>query len=100
YKVRLVIAKICREMNKSIQEERYIISKDNSYIAKNANIKLTTLTHPQEKMRRDAAEWIIKKLQGKQNLLNEYYYQPKLIEGETIKELKNEKEDSSTISAR
>ena len=98
--VGLVIANICREMNISIPEELSIIGQDNSYIAKNANIKLTTLTHPQEKMGRDAAEWIIKKLQGNQNLLNEYYYQPKLIEGETIKELKNEKEDSSTISAR
>jgi len=96
--VGLVIANICREMGISIPEELSIIGQDNSYIAKNANIRLTTLTHPQEKMGRDAAEWIIKKLQGNQNLLNEYYYQPKLIEGETIKELKNGKEDLTTLS--
>src|SRR5690625_4633253 len=86
--VGLVVANICRQLGISIPEELSIIGQDNSYIAKNANIKLTTLTHPQEQMGRDAAEWIIKKLQGRQNLLNEYYYQPVLIKGETIKELK------------
>lgn len=56
-------------------------------LPKNANIKLTTLTHPQEQMGHDAADWVIKKLQGKKDLPNETYYQPVLIEGETVKEL-------------
>jgi len=88
--VGFVVANLCRQLDISIPEELSIIGQDNSYIAKNANIKLTTLTHPQEQMGHDAAEWIIKKLQGRQNLPNEYYYQPVLVKGETIKELKTE----------
>lgn len=87
--VALVVVNICKDLGISIPDELSIIGQDNSYIAKNANIKLTTLTHPQEQMGRDAAEWIIKKLQGNRNIPNEYYYQPKLIEGETIKNLLN-----------
>ena len=85
--VGLEVANVCRQLDISIPEELSIIGQDNSYIAKNANIKLTTLTHPQEQMGRDAADWVIKKLQGKKDLPNETYYQPVLIEGETVKEL-------------
>lgn len=86
--VGLEVANVCKQLNISIPDSLSIIGQDNSYIAKNANIKLTTLTHPQEKMGRDAADWVIKKLQGKKDLPNETFYQPKLIEGETVKELK------------
>jgi GntR family transcriptional regulator, arabinose operon transcriptional repressor len=85
--VGFVVGNLCRQLNISIPEELSIIGQDNSYIAQNANIKLTTLTHPQEQMGRDAADWVIKKLQGRKDLPNEHYYQPVLIEGETIKEL-------------
>ncbi|HLR69606.1 MAG TPA: GntR family transcriptional regulator [Virgibacillus sp.] len=89
--VGLVVANICKELGISIPGELSLIGQDNSFIAKNANIKLTTLTHPQEQMGRDAAEWIIKTLQGDHDLQNEYYYQPTLIKGETIKDLKSER---------
>lgn len=85
--VGLEVVNVCRQLGISIPEELSIIGQDNSYIAKNAGIKLTTLTHPQEQMGRDAAEWVIKKLQGKKDLRNSTYYQPVLIEGETVKEL-------------
>lgn len=85
--VGLEVANVCRQLNISVPDKLSIVGQDNSYIAKNANIKLTTLTHPQEQMGRDAADWVIKKLQGKKDLPNETYYQPVLIEGETVKEL-------------
>ena len=85
--VGLEVANVCRQLDISIPDKLSIIGQDNSYIAKNANIKLTTLTHPQEQMGRDAADWVIKKLQGRQDLLNEYYYQPELIKGETVKKI-------------
>jgi len=85
--VGLEVANVCRQIDLPVPEKLSIIGQDNSYIAKNANIKLTTLTHPQEQMGRDAADWVIKKLQGKKDLPNETYYQPELIEGETVKEL-------------
>ncbi|GGH11756.1 GntR family transcriptional regulator [Paenibacillus segetis] len=84
--VGLEVVHACRQLDISIPEELSIIGQDNSYIAKNANIKLTTLTHPQETMGRDAADWVIKKLQGKKDLPNSTYYQPVLIEGETVVE--------------
>ncbi|WP_440962323.1 GntR family transcriptional regulator [Paenibacillus nitricinens] len=84
--VGLEVVHACRQLEITIPEELSIIGQDNSYIAKNANIKLTTLTHPQEAMGRDAADWVIKKLQGKKDLPNNTYYQPVLIEGETVVE--------------
>lgn len=88
--VGLEVANVCRQLDISIPEQLSIIGQDNSYIAQNANIKLTTLTHPQEQMGRDAADWIIKKLQGKKGLTTDNYYQPVLIEGETVRGLKIE----------
>lgn len=85
--VGLEVVNVCRQLGISIPDKLSIIGQDNSYIAKNATINLTTLTHPQEQMGNDAADWIIKKLQGKKDLPNETYYQPVLVEGETIKEL-------------
>jgi GntR family transcriptional regulator of arabinose operon len=85
--VGLELANVCRQLNISVPDNLSIIGQDNSYIAKNANIKLTTLTHPQEQMGRDAADWVIKKLQGKKDLPKETYYQPVLVKGETVKEL-------------
>jgi GntR family transcriptional regulator of arabinose operon len=85
--VGLEVVKVCRELGISIPGELSIIGQDNSYIAKNAGIKLTTLTHPQEQMGRDAAEWVIKKLQGKKDLKSSTYYLPELIEGETVRVL-------------
>ncbi|WP_080876088.1 GntR family transcriptional regulator [Oceanobacillus timonensis] len=86
--VGLVVANLCKQLGISVPEELSIIGQDNSYIAKNANIKLTTLTHPQEQMGHDAADKIIKYLQGRKDLLHEHYYQPVLVEGETVKDLK------------
>ncbi len=90
--VGLEVVNVCRQLGISIPDKLSIIGQDNSYIAKNATINLTTLTHPQEQMGHDAADWIIKKLQGKKELPTETYYQPVLVEGETIKEL-NAKRD-------
>lgn len=90
--VGLEVVNVCRQLGISIPDKLSIIGQDNSYMAKNATINLTTLTHPQEQMGHDAADWIIKKLQGKKDLPNETYYQPVLVEGETIKEL-NAKRD-------
>lgn len=84
--VGLEVVNVCRQLELSVPDDLSIIGQDNSYIAKNANIKLTTLTHPQEQMGRDAADWVIKKLQGKKDLKDNTYYQPVLIEGETVRE--------------
>lgn len=82
--VGLEVVNACRQLGISIPRDLSIIGQDNSYIAQNANIKLTTLTHPQEQMGRDAADWVIKKLQGKKDLPVSTYYQPVLVSGETV----------------
>ncbi len=88
--VGLEVVNVCRKLGIAIPDELSIIGQDNSYIAKNANIQLTTLTHPQEQMGRDAADWVIKHLQGKKDLPSSTYYQPVLIAGETVKTLEVE----------
>lgn len=85
--VGLELINVCRQLDVAVPEQLSIIGQDNSYIAKNAHIKLTTLTHPQEQMGRDAADLVIKKLQGKKDVVNHIYYQPEIVSGETIKEL-------------
>lgn len=85
--VGLEVANVCKQLHIPIPDSLSIIGQDNSYIAQNANIKLTTLTHPQEQMGRDAADWVIKKLQGRKNVSGETYYQPVLVEGETVKNI-------------
>lgn len=86
--VGLEVVNVCRKLGIAIPEELSIVGQDNSYIAQNANIKLATLTHPQEQLGRDAADWIIKRLQGKKDLPIHNYYQPAFIEGETIKAIR------------
>lgn len=83
--VGLEVVNVCRKLGIAIPEELSVIGQDNSYIAKNASIQLTTLTHPQEQMGRDAADWVIKHLQGKKDLPAQTYYQPVLIKGETVR---------------
>lgn len=86
--VGLEVANVCSDIGLSIPEDLSIIGQDNSYIAqKNAHVKLTTLTHPQEQMGRDAADWMIKKVQGKKNLPHQTFYEPELVPGETIKQM-------------
>lgn len=85
--VGLEVVQVCKELGITIPDDLSIVGQDNSYIAKNANIRLTTLTHPQETMGRDAADWIIRYLQGKKDLPDRTYYQPEFIEGETIKNI-------------
>ncbi|KFZ41313.1 MULTISPECIES: GntR family transcriptional regulator [Thermoactinomyces] len=84
------LVNVCRQLDIPVPDKLSIIGQDNSFLAKTSFIKLTTLTHPQEQMGCDAADWIIKKLQGKKDLPYQTYYQPRLIEGETVKELNKE----------
>jgi len=83
----LEVVNVCNDLKISIPDQISIIGQDNSYISQNANIKLTTLTHPQEVMGRDAANWIIEKIRGIKELPYEKYYQPNLIKGETVTKL-------------
>lgn len=83
-----IVANVCKQLQIQVPDELSIIGQDNSYIAQNANIKLTTLSHPQDQMGYDAADRIINYLQGKKELARSFYYQPELIEGETIKTIR------------
>lgn len=47
--VGLEVVHVCRQLGILVPEDLSIIGQDNSYISKNANIKLTTLTHPRNK---------------------------------------------------
>jgi len=88
--VALEVLNACRLLGISIPDELSIIGQDNAYTAKGAYLKLTTLTHPQEQMGRDAADWIIKSLQGKKELPSQTFYAPEWVEGETVKAIELE----------
>ncbi len=71
-----------------IPDDLSIVGTDDSSLSHLGNKKLTTLTHPKEKLGQDAARWIvttIEKGQAQPNIL----YEPVLVERETVKE--NEK---------
>ena len=67
-----------------IPDDLSIVGTDDSSLSHLGNKKLTTLTHPKEKLGQDAARWIvttIEKGQAQPNIL----YEPVLVERETVK---------------
>ncbi len=73
-----------------IPDDLSIVGTDDSSLSHLGNKKLTTLTHPKEKLGQDAARWIvttIEKGQVQPNIL----YEPVLVERETVKKTKNKR---------
>ena len=73
-----------------IPDDLSIVGTDDSSLSHLGNKKLTTLTHPKEKLGQDAARWIvttIEKGQAQPNIL----YEPVLVERETVKKTKNKR---------
>uniref|UniRef100_UPI0030C811BC substrate-binding domain-containing protein n=1 Tax=Enterococcus faecium TaxID=1352 RepID=UPI0030C811BC len=80
-----------------IPDDLSIVGTDDSYLSHLGNKKLTTLTHPKEKLGQDAARWIVTKIekgQAQPNIL----YEPVLVERETVKE--NEKSEKGFYGHR
>ena len=61
-----------------VPQQLSIIGNDDSSLSKIGGVKLTTLTHPKEKMGQDAAEWIIQAIQTG-NRGKDILYEPSLV---------------------
>lgn len=70
----------------NIPESISIIGTDNSLISRLGEMNLTTLSHPQEKMGEDAANWIIKTIEAGENQPS-IKYDTYIVEGDSVKDI-------------
>lgn len=68
-----------------IPEDLSIMGTDDSSLSQLGNKKLTTLTHPKEKLGSDAADWIVKTIE-EGNAQPNILYEPVLVERDSVKE--------------
>lgn len=62
--IAMEVIRALKESELRIPEDVSVTGYDNSYLAKTGEIKLTTITHPQEKLGEMAAELLIKLIKG------------------------------------
>lgn len=79
--IAFVVMTIAAELNLKIPSELSIIGFDNSQISRMVEPKLTSLTHPKEKMGKDAAKLIIKLINNNNHFdkNDSILYEPKLV---------------------
>lgn len=83
----LEIMELAKQVNLKIPDDLSLIGQDDSFVGTAADVKLTTISHPKEKMGRDAAKWIIEAIEGKNKFLDSIRYEPKLIQRESVAKL-------------
>ena len=76
-----MVVNIARKLKLNIPDDLSIIGFDDSPLAKIMDPKLTSITHPKEKMGRDAAKLIIKLINNGNHFEenDSILYEPKLI---------------------
>lgn len=62
--IALEVIRIIKQKNLRVPQDISVTGYDNSYIAENGATKLTTITHPQEKLGEMAAELLLEKING------------------------------------
>lgn len=62
--IALEVIKALQKMKIRIPEDISVTGYDNSFIAENGAVKLTTIAHPQEKLGAMAAELLLEKIKG------------------------------------
>lgn len=69
---------ICRKNNINVPEELSVVSFDDSQMAVASDIKLTTISHPKEKLGEEAARVILELIEGKADKVTEIM-KPELV---------------------
>lgn len=87
--VALEIIEISKRNGLKIPDDISIISFDDSQLAQTAEIKLTTVAHPKEKLGEEAAKTIISII-NKLKYCNKIVIQPELIIRKSIKNITND----------
>lgn len=79
--IAFMVVNIAHRLNLRIPEDISVIGFDDSQIARLINPKLTTITHPKERMGSDAAELIIKLIENKNKFdkNDSILYEPQLV---------------------
>lgn len=83
--IAIEVISLAQELGISVPTELSVVGQDDSLLSTTSEVKLTTSTHPKEKMGEDAANWIIKKVEGKKNVPKEIKYEPQLIKRNSVK---------------
>lgn len=86
--IALEVIKALEECHVNVPEQVSVTGYDNSFIAENSKIKLTTIAHPQEKLGEMAAKLLLDLIQnpGKTFREKQITIQPELIIRESCKE--------------
>ncbi|HIY57369.1 MAG TPA: GntR family transcriptional regulator [Candidatus Tetragenococcus pullicola] len=71
------------EKGYKVPEDVSVIGNDDSALSRNGQTKLTTFTHPKEKMGELASQYIIKAIEGQQ--IDSFYFEPKIVERESVR---------------
>lgn len=66
-----------------IPQDFSIVGEDDSFLSRGGEVKLTTISHPKEKMGLDAAAWIVQAVETKR-FGPSVYYSPKLIQRDSV----------------
>jgi GntR family transcriptional regulator of arabinose operon len=96
--VALSVFNVLRELNLTVPEDISIVGYDDSYLAEATEIKLTSVTHPKEKMGFDAAKWIVSAVENKNpkgSTQHSIVYEPELIVRNSTASLKSESIESN-----
>lgn len=83
------IVKICTRYEIRIPEDLSIVSIDNSDIAANCKVPLTSVAHPRIELGKKVANNLIQMIQG-ENLKASYQFQPQLTERKSVKKMNNQ----------
>jgi GntR family transcriptional regulator, arabinose operon transcriptional repressor len=96
--VALSVFNVLRELNLTVPKDISIVGYDDSYLAEATEIKLTSVTHPKEKMGIDAAKWIVSAVENKNSegsTQHSIVYEPELIVRNSTASLKSESIESN-----
>lgn len=69
---------------KKIPDDFSLIGQDNSFLAKNSLIPITSVSHPKEKLGEKAGEILIEMINGKENQDN-FLFQPEIIKRKSVR---------------
>lgn len=77
--IALKCLRIMEKIGIRVPDDLSVMGYDDSFIAETANVPLTTISHPKEKMARLAAEKLIEIINKNENWPFTYTYEPKLV---------------------
>ena len=85
--IALIVLELAKELGITVPGDLSVIGQDESFVNTVSGLKLTTITHPKEKLGQDAARLLLDTIEGKKNLPRLIEYPPQLVPGTSVKNL-------------